>query len=125
MGGLGIAYIAPAILVLWGVAFILPVREVMHSLGAMSPDGRRIIATEWVAEGMALTFIGLLNLILLMAAGGVDPTVALAMRVSAGALAILALWMLVAGFRTRALAIKLCPLVLAGVAVLMVAGTFV
>ena len=57
---------------------------VVRSFGNISADNRRIITMEWVAEGLALTFVGALILIVTLAAGLADPVAVLVYRLLAG-----------------------------------------
>ena len=65
-------YLGAAILVLWGVAHIIPTRNVVAGFGALSEDNRINITMEWVAEGLALAFVG--ALVALVTLGRWDPT---------------------------------------------------
>ena len=116
-------FIASGIVIVWGVAHIVPTAAVVRSFGEISPDSRRIITMEWVAEGLALAFIGLLVLTVTLAAEPADPVATLVFRCCAVALITLAIWTLVAGFRTAVLPIKICPLVLSTAAGLLVVAT--
>jgi hypothetical protein len=80
---------------------------------------------EWVAEGLALTFVGLLTLVVTLAAGLADPVGVLVYRLSAGALIVFAFWTLIAGFRTAVVPVKLCPLVLSTAAALLIISTVI
>ena len=51
-------YIGSAIIILWGIAHIMPVRSVVKGFGSISTDNKRIITMEWIAEGLILIFIG-------------------------------------------------------------------
>ena len=115
-------YLGAVIVAGWGIAHIVPTKAVVSSFGPISPDSRRIIAMEWVAEGLALIFIGLLTLIVALSAGPGDATAVLVFRLSAAALCVLAVWTLIAGFRTSVLPIRICPVVLMTAAVLLVVG---
>lgn len=50
--------VGSAIPILWGVAHIIPTKVVVAGLGPLSPDIRRILTMEWVAEGLALVSLG-------------------------------------------------------------------
>lgn len=54
--------IGSAVVVVWGIAHIIPTRTVVAGFGELTADNRRIITMEWVAEGLALIFIGVLAL---------------------------------------------------------------
>ena len=118
-------YLAWAIVIAWGVAHIVPTNAVVKSFGDISADSRRIITMEWVAEGLALTFIGVLILVVTLAAGPVDPVAVLVCRLSAAALIVFAVWTLIAGFRTAVVPIKICPFVLSTAAALLVLATVI
>jgi hypothetical protein len=115
---------AGGIVVLWGFAHIVPTREVIRSMGPMEPTNRRIVAMEWVAEGMALMFIGALALVAwaMAPAGLMLATVVLTL--CAAMLAIMAAWTAIVGFATKVLPIRLCPFVLTAAAALILIGTF-
>ena len=53
-------YLGAVLLILWGVAHIIPTRGVVAGFGALSEDNRINIIMEWVAEGLALAFVGAL-----------------------------------------------------------------
>ena len=90
-----------AIVVAWGIAHIVPTNAVVRGFGPISPDNRRIITMEWVAEGLALIFIGLITLIVAMSAAPGDATALLVFRLCAAALSVLAIWTLVPALGRR------------------------
>ena len=47
-----------AVILIWGIAHIVPARAVVAGFGDLSYDNRKIILMEWVAEGLALSFFG-------------------------------------------------------------------
>ncbi|MBV9288631.1 MAG: hypothetical protein JO288_12565 [Hyphomicrobiales bacterium] len=118
-------YIASAVVIGWGVAHIVPTREVVKSLGEAAIDDRRVMEMEWVAEGLALAFIGVSTFVLTVAAGVSDPVAVLAYRMNAAALIVFAAWHYLAGFKTRLLPVKLCPIVLGSAAALIIVATIV
>ncbi len=116
---------ASLVVIIWGVAHVVPTRAVVRSFGPISADSTRIITMEWVAEGLALTSIGVLTLVLALGVGSGDPTAILVYRCAAAALLVFALWTLYAGFKTAIIPIKICPLVLSTAAALLIAATLV
>ena len=118
-------YIASAIVIGWGVAHIVPTREVVKSLGEAAIDSRRVMEMEWVAEGLALAFIGVSTFVLTVAAGLSDPVAVLVYRMNAAALIVFAAWHHLVGSKTRLLPVKLCPVVLTSAAALIVVATLV
>ena len=112
-----------AIVVVWGISHIVPTRAVVSGFGELTADNRRIITMEWVAEGLALTFIGVLVLIVALVAQPNDATAVLVLRLSAAMLFIMAAWTAIAGFATSILPIKICPFVLTASGAAIIAGT--
>ncbi len=128
-----LAMAGSVIILLWGIAHIMPTRSVVRGFGLLSADNRRIITMEWVAEGMTLAFIGLLVLAttILSGPGTTTPkivywaaalTLAPALRsdASAGVLLVMASWTALTGARTAIIPIKICPFVKAGVAIMFI-----
>ena len=115
-------YIGAALPVFWGVFHFFPTKNVVKGFGDISEDNRRIITMEWVAEGLALAFIGALALLVSLGAGPGDPTAALVIRACAGMLLILAALTFLIGGKTSVIPIKICPLVLTVAAVLLFLG---
>ena len=114
-------YLGAAIVSAWGVAHLVPTRNVVAGFGDISQDNRRIITMEWIVEGVSFLFIGALVSVVT----AVDPTAAAAQAaylVSIVALFALALVSLFTGFRIRFLPFRLCPLVLTVSALLVLAG---
>jgi hypothetical protein len=45
---------------IWGIFHLMPTANVVRGFGAISPDNMRVIAMEWINEGLTLIFIGAL-----------------------------------------------------------------
>ncbi len=118
-------YLASAIVIGWGVAHIIPTKEVVRSFGEVAADNRRILEMEWVAEGLALVFVGVLTFIVTVAAGLADPVAILVYRVNAAGLVVFGFWTFVIGRHTPLLPIKLCPVVLSTAAAMIFGATLV
>ncbi len=101
--------IGAIIIMLWGAAHLFPTRSVVKGFGEISLDNRRIITMEWIMEGLALVFMGLL--VLLIALFGEEQSLAalIVCRVSAAALLVMAIVSFFTGARTAVLPMKLCP----------------
>lgn len=117
-------YIGAVIVVIWGIAHIVPTRNVVKNFGDISEENQRIITLEWVAEGLALIFIGVLAAMVTTLAGGYDPVSTPVIRACALMLLILGGWTLYIGFKTSVIPIKICPFVLATAAILLLLGTY-
>lgn len=116
-------YIGSAIIVIWGIAHIVPTKSVVKGFGSISQDNRRIITMEWIAEGLTLCFIGLLVLFVTLTTGSQNPVSLNVYRACAVMLVIMAVLTGVTGARTSIVPIKICPFVKLMVAVLFVLGS--
>lgn len=103
-------YTAAILCALWGLAHLAATGGVVSSFGAISLDNKRVIAMEWIVEGVALITIG--------AFVAVATALDMASPVSVGvfsvailALLALALVSLFTGFRIAFLPYKLCPFI--------------
>lgn len=96
----------------------------MRGFGELSLDNQRIITMEWILEGVALIFIGVLVAIVT----AVDATSMVARSVymiSASGLLVFAMVSLFTGFRVKFLPFRLCPFIFTASAVLILFGGFV
>ena len=116
-------YIGSAIILIWGIAHIIPTKSVVKGFGEISEDNTKLIAMEWVAEGITLCFIGLLVLLVTAIAGSQNPVSALVYWISAGMLVVMAIWTALTGARTSVVPIKICPVVKTAVAILFITGS--
>ncbi len=116
-------YIGSAIVVIWGAAHIAPTKAIVEGFGAISADNRRIITMEWVAEGLALCFVGLLVLVVALWGGIGNPVSAIVFGAAALMLIVIAVWTALTGARTSIVPIKICPAILTICAVLVFLGT--
>jgi hypothetical protein len=114
-------YAGGALTALWGIAHLFPTASVVRGFGDISIDNKRIITMEWIIEGVALIFIGLLVIIVTiidsrnMVSGAVY-------ILSAGVLIVLAIVSLFTGFKVNFLPYKLCPAIFSVSALLILAG---
>ena len=109
---------------IWGVAHLFPTKSVVAGFGDISVDNRRIITMEWVVEGVALLFIG----VLVAAVTLTDYTSPVAHTVyftCAGAMIALALVSLATGFKIHFLPFRLCPVIFGVSAILFLIGPMV
>jgi hypothetical protein len=114
-------YAGAAAIFLWGAAHVAATRGVVAGFGELSPDNRKIITMEWVAEGLALCFVGALVFVARLFLGGAGGVVYLA---SAAFLLVLAALSSFTGARTSVLPMKLCPFVKTAAAAAFILGTF-
>ncbi len=116
-------FVGAALSALWGVSHLFPTLSVVDGFGRISADNRRIITMEWITEGVALIFIGVLvAAVTLIDHNGVVSTAVFA--VSAAGLLVLAVVSLFTGFKVNFLPFKLCPGIFSASAVLILVGAF-
>jgi hypothetical protein len=113
------------IITIWGIGHIAPTKSIVSGFGPLSPDNRRIITMEWVAEGLTLCFIGVLTLLAAVVLGSGTAGGKLVCRASAIMLLALSIWSMLTGGRTTIVPIKICPVVKTAVAILFVVGTLI
>ena len=116
-------YAGSAIITLWGIAHIVPTKNVVNGFGTISEDNKRIITMEWVAEALAMCFIGLLPLFVTILGDSQNDVSLIVFRASAAMLIVMAGWTALTGARTPIVPIKICPFVKTIVAVLFILGS--
>ena len=114
-------YVGSAIIILWGIAHLIPTKNVVAGFGEISADNKKILAMESVAEGVTLIFLGVLPAFLTLV---VDVTTAVNIVYLACAvmLLVMALLTLLTGARTPVIWYKICPVVKTVVAALFILG---
>ncbi len=114
-------YVGSILIIIWGVAHIIPTKSVVGGFGAISEDNKRIITMEWIAEGLTLCFIGVLVLLITI---WEENSVSISVyRASAAMLIVMAGLSLLTGARTSIVPMKICPLVKTTVATLFLLGS--
>ena len=114
-------YIAGALTLLWGISHLIPTAGVVRDFGDISTDNKLIITMEWIVEGLALVFVGLLTIIVAMS----DTESRLARNICLSIVCMLFCLTIVSlftGFRIDYLPFKLCPLIFSSSAVLIIVG---
>ena len=117
-----LASLAAAITTVWGIAHLVPTRQVVAGFGTLSKDNRLVITQEWIAEGITLTFLGgLVGLV--TAVGRVSNLAVTAVYgLVAGMLLVMAVLTAVTGARGSVVFFKICPVVKTVAAVLLLAS---
>jgi hypothetical protein len=109
---------------LWGIAHLFPTRSVVRGFGDISLDNKRIIAMEWILEGVTLIFIGIFVSVVTYI--DYESRVGIAVYwISICALITFAIVSLFTGFKVAFLPFKLCPVIFAGTAVLILVGAYI
>ena len=117
-------YISSLLLFGWGVAHLFPTRNVILGFGEISADNKRIIQMEWITEGVALIFIGVLVAIVTY----LDRTSLVSKAgywTSFGVLNVLSSISLFTGFRNSLIVYKLCPVIFTSSSILIFIGGLV
>ncbi len=119
-----LAYVSAALIAAWGAAHAIPTRQVLAGFSPITPDNRRIIQQEWLAE--AITMWGLAAVIIAAtAAGGTNADVrAWVYRAASALLIALAALTAVTGARTPVIWFKICPVLLSITAAMLLAASF-
>lgn len=122
MDGAILLYVGSIIPFVWGLAHLFPTRRIVMGFGEISADNKRIVAMEWITEGVCLMFIGVLVALVTY----FDRTTVVSRLVfwsTFGVLNILSLVSLFTGFRNAFIAFKLCPFIFTGSSLLIVIGS--
>lgn len=116
-------YIGAAITFLWGVAHLFPTRNVVKGFGDISADNKNIITMEWINEGAALIFTGVV-VAGVTVWGEANNTATFVYVSSSVFLIVLAVISLFTGFKVKFFAFRLCPILFTLSAVLILIGHF-
>jgi hypothetical protein len=117
-----LAYIAAALIAVWGIAHAIPTKRVVAGFAPITADNRRILTQEWLAE--SLTMWGMAALVVAVTATAADAQVtAIVYRAVAGLLLALAVLTALTGARTPIVWFKVCPALLATSAALLLVAS--
>jgi len=114
-------YLAAFLVFAWGVAHLFPTRAVVRGFGEITADNKKIIAMEWIVEGAALIFIGLL-VAAVTVIGPKSPATLAVYWLSFAMLNALSLISLFTGFKVNFVPFKLCPVIFTGSSLLILLG---
>ncbi len=118
-------YFGSSIIMFWGVAHILPTKAVVNGFKELSKENNLIKTVEWVAEGFAFLFIGLLVTAVTSIIGADRIGSSIVYILSAIALISLTFWSLTFGKQTNFLPVRICPLIKTFVAALYLLVVFI
>jgi len=119
--GKTVIYIASLLTLSWGVLHLVFTSGVVENFGELSTGNRMIVTMEWIVEGVALIFIGVLTIIVTIT----DTESQLAKRIYltiVGMLFSLAVVSLFTGFRVDFIPYKICPVIFSLSAILIIVG---
>lgn len=115
-------YVGAALPLAWGIAHLIPTRSVLRGFGEIGEDNRNIIAMGWIVEGVALIFVGVLN-VLVTAIDATSIVARAVYAVSSGFLVVMAIVSLFTGFRIRFAPFRMCPIIFTLSAALIASGS--
>jgi len=107
---------------LWGIFHLFPTASVVKGFGDISTDNRRIILMEWITEGLALIFIGVLVLLVTFFGDRESSTAHIVFATSSSVLIAMAILSLFTGARIKFLPYRLCPVIFTVSSVLIQLG---
>jgi hypothetical protein len=116
-------FIGSAIIILWGIAHLIPTGAIVRGFGEISADNKKILTMEIIAEGLTLIFVGLVPLLAGIMLGPREKTAQLIFFSFAGMLVVMAILTALTGARTPIIWYKLCPAVKTLTALLFVLGS--
>jgi hypothetical protein len=116
-------YIGSAIIIIWGIAHLIPTKQIIKGFGEISPDNKKILAMELISEGLTLIFLGVLPILITAFADSQSLTAHVVYYAEAGMLLVMAVVTLFTGSRTPVIWYKLCPAVKVITAAFFVLGS--
>ena len=119
-----LAYVAAALVALWGVAHVIPTNRVLAAFNPIGADNRRIVQQEWLAEAFTMWGVAAVVIVVTAVGGAHASVTAWVYRAMAGLLLALAALTGVTGARTPVIWFKICVVLLASSAgLLLIAGS--
>jgi hypothetical protein len=115
-------YVGSGIIILWGIAHIIPTGAIVKGFGEISADNKKIITMEVIAEGLTLIFLGVLPLLVTIIAGTQGTAATVVFLTCAAMLLVMALLTTLTGARTATIWYKICPAVKTVTAILFILG---
>ena len=117
-------YTGGLLTMIWGIAHLFPTISVVKGFGDIGQDNKNIITMEWIVEGAALVFVGLLVLLITFI-DHQNLVSILAYILSSAFLFIMAAISFFTGFKVNFLPFKLCPVIFITSATLILLGTII
>jgi chromate transport protein ChrA len=115
-------YIGSAIIIIWGIAHLIPTSAIVKGFGEISEDNKKIITMESIAEGITLCFLGVLVILVTSLGNSESQTAPIVYYSIVTMLLVMAVLTALTGARTSILPYKICPFVKTIVALLIFLG---
>jgi hypothetical protein len=116
-------YIGSIIIILWGIAHLIPTGQIVKGFGEISADNKKVLAMEIISEGLTLIFLGVLPILVTAYGDAQSLTAHIVFYAEAGMLLVMALITMFTGARTPVIWYKLCPAVKVIAAAFFVLGS--
>ena len=117
-----LVFIGSAVIIIWGIAHIIPTKSIVAGFGEISADNKKVLAMENIAEGLTLIFLGALPLLVTILTDQAATVVYLSCAVM---LLVMAILTLLTGARTPTIWYKICPAVKTAAAILFILGSVI
>ena len=118
-----LAYVVAGLVAAWGVAHAVPTRQVVAGFAPLTPNNRRVLVQEWLAEAFSMWGVaGVIAAVTVVAAD--TPAAAWVYRMCALLLAALAVLTQLTGAKTSVIWFKICPALLGSSAALLLVASF-
>jgi hypothetical protein len=118
-------YAGSAIAIIWGIAHLAPTRSIVSGIKNISRDDRLVFKMGWIAEGLALVFLGVLVLLINILHGNNNPVSQTVFRLSAVMFVVMAALTAFTGARTKVIFFKICPAVKTVIAALIIIAVYI
>jgi hypothetical protein len=118
-----LAYAAAAVVAAWGLAHAVPTRQVVAGFGSITTDNRRIIVQEWLAEAFTMWGVAAMVIAATAAGGAIADVRGWVYRVAAALLVAIGALTALTGARTPVVWFKVCPVVMAVAAALLLVAS--
>jgi hypothetical protein len=116
-------FIGSGIIILWGIAHLIPTMIIVKGFGEISADNKKILTMELLTEGLALIFLGILAIVVTSLGDFKSATAHVVYIAEAVMLLAMAVVTQFTGARTPVIWYKLCPVVKTVTAVLFILGS--
>jgi hypothetical protein len=120
-----LALLGAGVVALWGVAHVIPTRNVLAGFAPISVDNRRVVLQEWLVEAVTMWGIAALVVVCTVVGGAASEVTYWVYRVAALLLVALAVVTALTGARTKVIWFKICPVLLTSSAVLLLFASLV
>ncbi len=119
-----LAYFSAALIAAWGIAHAIPTGQVLAGFSPVTPDNRRIIQQEWLAEAFTMWGLAIVIVAATAAGGPTTDTRAWVYRGVSALLIALAALTALTGSRTPVIWFKICPVLLSVTGAMLLIASF-